>query len=162
MLPCFVALLLPCFAASLGAVQALDLTASCSGVAQSRLAARGLRCLVNSLSRRFSFLREFVASVFTCFVDALLRCFVASLRGPWLHRRCFVASSRHCFVALWLPCFAASLLRCCFACRGYIGITIRICYSKSLFEVTGLGDAELCSIPLSSTLLRAFVCTGSR
>ena len=105
-LRCFVTLSLPCFAASLTAIQELDITAYCSGVAQSRLAARSVRCFVNSLSLRFSFLREFVASVLHCFVDSLLRCFAASLL------RCLVASSLlRCFVTSLLRCFVAPLLR---------------------------------------------------
>ena len=123
----FIALLLPCFAASLGAVQALDITAYCSGVALSRLAARSIRCFVNSLSCCVCFfvnslLRCSIASSICCFAASLLHCLVASslLRG-------FVTSLLR---ALLLPCFAASLLRCFFAFRSYMGITTRIRHSK--------------------------------
>ena len=102
---CFVTLSLPCFAASLTAIQELDITAYCSGVAQSRLAARSVRCFVNSSSLRFSFLREFVASVLHCFVDLLLRCFVALLLGS------FVVASLLGYVLASLLCCSLALPR---------------------------------------------------
>ena len=143
--------MLPCFAASLGAVQALDLTAYCSGVAQSRLAARGVRCFVNSSSRRFSFLREFVASVLNCFVDVLLRGFVASLLRC-LDLGCIVVASllRHVIASLLcdslaspLRCFAASLLVEATS-ESRFESAIRNHFSKSLVSMT------LSSVPFHS------------
>ena len=136
---------LPCFAASLTAIQELDITAYCSGVAQSRLAARSVRCFVNSLSLRFSFLREFVASVLHCFVDLLLRCFAASLLCclvPSSLLRCLVTSLLRCFVA---PCFVASLLFEATS-ESPFEYTIRNRFSKSLVSVT-LSSVALHSAP---------------
>ena len=119
------------------------------------------RCSECALLREFvisslfvsSWIRSFGAPLLRRFVASLLRCFVALLLGS------FVVASLLGYVLASLLC--CSLLRCFFAFRSYIGITIRIHHSKSLFEVTGLGDAELCCTSLCSSLLRACICTGS-
>ena len=141
---CFVTSLLRCFVAAL-----------LRRVAWSRPSARPYCFLLGRRSEpprcsRSSLLREFMLrcslasccfAAWTLFASSLLRCFVTSLL------RCFVAPLLRRFVASLLV-EATSESRFEYAIRNH--------FSKSL-----VGDAELCSIPLCSTLFRAFICTGS-